>query len=178
MQALLLCCAGLAGRQNPCQCAWIRLTDETCLARQQRSTPSKPAFGSADPYRPAQTPQRPTMLAKAACAAAPIHAPRCRAFTASTAAARPRALPLAARRQSRAGHRVIAAAATVDTKYPSWEVIYKVSRLLQPLGTRWTAFRYCWRHLKCCATLEIFPQSFATLPRVRRRTSPLPACPH
>ena len=64
------------------------------------------------------------MLAKAVCATPVACVPRGRAFVPSQApAARPRALPLAARRQ-----RVVAAAAATqaDTKYPGWEVIYRV----------------------------------------------------
>ncbi|KAI7837943.1 hypothetical protein COHA_008249 [Chlorella ohadii] len=63
------------------------------------------------------------MLAKAVCATPVACVPRGKAFAPATApAARPRALPLAARRQ-----RVVAAAAATqaDTKYPGWEVIYR-----------------------------------------------------
>ncbi len=83
-----------------------------------------PAFGETNPYRPAQATPRAVMLTKAVCATPVACVPRGRAFVPSQApAARPRALPLAARRQG-----VVVAAVTTqaDTKYPGWEAIYRV----------------------------------------------------
>lgn len=88
------------------------------------SGPQRPASARVDPYRPAGAPLRAAMLTKAVCASTVACAPRARAFLPSNAApaARPRVLPLAARRQ----RVVAAAAASADTKYPSWDVIYNV----------------------------------------------------
>ena len=96
------------------------------ISVQSRSARARRVLGKALPPTFAHSSQRPAMLATAAAAVPEACVPRSRAFAPAAAApaARPWALRLAAPRQ-----RVVAAAAAAeaDTKYASWEVIYKAS---------------------------------------------------